>query len=71
LGDTITVADASGAARTFVVQNIQEVAADTAPDPSIFATTGPASLVLITCDGDWVPSAKSFSQRLEVFATLK
>ena len=71
LGDTITIADASGATRTFVVQNIQEVAADTAPDPSIFATTGPSQLVLITCDGNWVPAAKSFDKRLEVFATLQ
>jgi LPXTG-site transpeptidase (sortase) family protein len=71
LGDTITVADASGATRTFVVQNIQEVSADTAPDASIFTTTGPSRLVLITCDGDWVPAAKSFNERLEVFATLQ
>ena len=71
LGDTITVADASGATRSFVVNNIQEVPADTAPDASIFATTGPAQLVLITCDGDWVPAAKSFSTRLVVFATLQ
>ena len=71
LGDTITVADAGGATRTFVVQNIQEVSADTAPDPSIFTTTGPSQLVLITCDGSWVPTAKSFSERLEVFATLQ
>ncbi|MGC9602690.1 MAG: class F sortase [Minisyncoccia bacterium] len=71
LGDTITIADASGATRTFVVQNIQEVSADSAPDPSIFATTGPSQLVLITCDGDWVPSVKSFDKRLEVFATLQ
>ena len=71
LGDTITVADASGATRTFVVNNIQEVPADTAPDASIFATTGPSQLVLITCDGSWVPAAKSFDERLEVFATLQ
>lgn len=71
LGDTITVADASGATRTFVVNNIQEVPADSAPDASIFATTGPSQLVLITCDGDWVPAAKSFSERLEVFASLQ
>ncbi|HUD02912.1 MAG TPA: class F sortase [Candidatus Paceibacterota bacterium] len=71
LGDLIEVADASGATRTFVVNNIQEVPADSAPDASIFTTTGPASLVLITCDGTWVPDAKSFDQRLEVFATLQ
>jgi len=71
LGDIIEVADASGATRTFVVNNIQEVPADSAPDASIFATTGPSQLVLITCDGDWVPADKSFSTRLVVFATLQ
>jgi LPXTG-site transpeptidase (sortase) family protein len=71
LGDIIEVADGSGATRTFVVNNIQEVPANSAPDASIFATTGPSQLVLITCDGAWVPDAKSYDKRLVVFATLQ
>jgi LPXTG-site transpeptidase (sortase) family protein len=71
VGDVVTVTDASGKTLEFVVQKIQEYPADSAPDASIFATAGPSQLVLITCEGDWVPSAKSFNQRLVVFATLK
>jgi LPXTG-site transpeptidase (sortase) family protein len=71
LGDTITVLNASGTKMDFVVTNVEEVAADTAPAASIFATTGPSQLVLITCDGAWVQSAKSFDKRLVVFASLK
>ncbi len=71
LGDTITVLNASGTPMNFTVTNIEEYPADTAPAASIFVTTGPSQLVLITCDGDWVQSAKSFSARLVVFASLK
>lgn len=71
LGDTITVVNASGTPMSFTVNNIEEIPADSAPAASIFATTGPAQLVLITCDGTWVPNAKSFDKRLVVFASLK
>ena len=71
LGDTITVVNASGTPMSFTVTNIEEYPTNTAPAASIFATTGPSQLVLITCDGDWVQSAKSFNQRLVVFASLK
>lgn len=71
LGDTVTVTDASGASISFTVTKVQEYPADSAPDASVFATSGPSQLVLITCQGDWVPSAKSFNERLVVFASLK
>jgi LPXTG-site transpeptidase (sortase) family protein len=71
LGDTIVVFNASGTPISFVVTKIQEYPADMAPSNTIFATTGPSGLVLITCDGSWVPSQKSFDKRLVVFASLK
>ncbi|HEY5383322.1 MAG TPA: class F sortase [Candidatus Paceibacterota bacterium] len=70
VGDTITVADASGRQVSFAVTKIQTITDTSAQDSSIFNTSGPAGLVLITCQGDWVPSAKSFNERLVVFATL-
>lgn len=70
LGDTIEVLNASGTPMSFTVNNIEEYPVNSAPAASIFATTGPSQLVLITCDGTWVPSAKSFDQRLVVFASL-
>jgi LPXTG-site transpeptidase (sortase) family protein len=69
LGDKITVTNASGTPVSFTVTNIEEYPVDTAPAASIFATTGPSQLVLITCDGVWVPSEKSFDKRLVVFAS--
>lgn len=71
LGDTITVLNASGTQLSFTVTKIEEYPVETAPAASIFATTGPSQLVLITCDGDWVQSARSFDKRLVVFASLK
>ena len=71
LGDTVTVVNASGTPMSFTVNNIEEIPADSALAASIFSTTGPSQLVLITCDGSWVPNAKSFDKRLVVFASLK
>ena len=71
VGDIVTVADASGHSLSYKVTDIEEYPADSAPDASIFTTTGPSQLVLITCDGDWVPDAKSFDKRLVVFAQLQ
>ena len=71
LGDTITVVNASGTKMDFIVTNIEQYPVDSAPAASIFATSGPSQLVLITCDGIWVPSEKSFDKRLVVFASLK
>lgn len=71
LGDTVTVVNASGTQMSFIVTKVEEYPADTAPAASIFTTTGPPGLVLITCDGDWVQSARSFDKRLVVFARLK
>jgi len=69
LGDKIQVTDASGSVVSFEVTNIEEYPVNTAPAGSIFATSGPSQLVLITCDGVWVPSEKSFDKRLVVFAS--
>jgi sortase A len=70
IGDTITVADASGRSLTYVVTQVQAYEADSAPTGSVFATTGPSQLVLITCDGQWDASAHQFDKRLIVNAQL-
>ena len=71
IGDTITVSDASGAQLSYVVTAVQTYPADSNPDPSIFAISGPSHIVLITCQGEWVQSAHSFNERLVVTASLK
>ncbi len=69
-GDYVTVEDASGHALMYRVTEVNDYSPDDAPVASIFATSGPSQLVLITCEGDWVPSAKSYSERLVVVARL-
>jgi sortase A len=66
-GDYITVADSAGRAKVYRVSSVQEYAAD-APTDAIFTTTGAHQLVLITCDGVWVPKARTFDKRLVVIA---
>lgn len=67
-GDYVSVEDASGKTLVYRVVSSQSYAANQAPLDKIFATSGPAQLVLITCTGDWVTSQKQFDQRLVVVA---
>lgn len=71
LGDTFSISDASGRSLNYKVTDIEQYPADAAPAASIFATTGLSRAVLITCDGDWVSTDKTFSKRLVVFAQLQ
>ena len=66
-GDYITVEDSAGKALVYKVSSVEEYQPD-APTDALFATTGPSRLVLITCDGEWVPSARSYDKRLVVIA---
>jgi LPXTG-site transpeptidase (sortase) family protein len=70
VGDVIMVADQSDHRLTYVVTQVQEYAPD-APTDSIFSTTGPSQLVLITCDGEWVQDQHQFNKRLVVVASLQ
>ena len=66
-GDYITVEDSAGKALVYKVSSVEEYQPD-APTDALFAATGPSRLVLITCDGEWVPSARSYDKRLVVIA---
>ncbi len=68
VGDYVSVADISGKIILYRVTDVEQYRVDEAPASSIFTTTGTPQLVLITCDGEWSPSAKSFDKRLVVFA---
>lgn len=68
VGDVVEVYDASGSVRVYHITRLAQYQAGTAPTQTIFATTGPSQVVLITCAGDWVPSAHSFDTRLVVYA---
>ncbi len=66
-GDYVTVADATGRTKVYRVSTVTEYAAN-APTDDFFTTTGPSRVVLITCDGEWVPTDHSFDKRLVVVA---
>ena len=66
-GDYVLVDDASGRSKIYRVYSV-ETYEPNAPTDALFATTGQEQLVLITCDGAWVPKAKTFDKRLVVVA---
>ena len=70
VGDAIVVSDVSGKTLTYFVIKLETYPASDAPAASIFTGEGPSQLVLITCDGEWVASAHSFSKRFVVYARL-
>lgn len=68
IGDYITLSDAQGKTLVYVVSAKNEYPADEAPAAEIFRTNGPSKIVLITCEGEWVPAERTFEKRLVVEA---
>jgi sortase (surface protein transpeptidase) len=68
VGDPVIVYDSAGRSIAYRVTRREDYPANLEETSSFFATTGPSGLVLITCEGEWVESQRSFSQRLVVFA---
>lgn len=68
VGDYITVSDEEGATLVYAVSRIETYPFDDAPVETIFASTGPAQLVLVTCEGEWVAGERTFAERLVVTA---
>ena len=69
-GDLIYVQDSSGKTITFLVRE-HRIYDSNASAPEVFDSASGAHLNLITCDGTWNKSAKSFTERLVVFADLQ
>lgn len=70
IGDIVTVSDKDNKTLVYTVNEIDEYPVEGAPTASIFTSTGPTQLVLITCDGSWDGNAHSFDKRLVVYARL-
>ena len=66
-GSYIMVEDAAGKSLVYRVSSVEEYEPGASTD-ALFAATGRSRLVLITCDGEWVPSARSYDKRLVVVA---
>lgn len=69
-GDTLELRDTLGASHTYAVRDIENYAPGGAPLDAIFSKQGPSQVVLITCAGDWDPKARSYDERLVIFASL-
>lgn len=70
IGDEIIVEREDGGQLTFVVTGKKSYPYDAVPTEIIFNPAGSQRLNLITCGGSWVKSAKTYDQRLVVFAKL-
>ncbi len=71
VGDDIYVETQDGGRLHFTVTDIEAYPHDAAPTGLIFSRNGPARLVLITCEGTWVPGEKTYDHRLVIFAMLR
>lgn len=67
VGAYITVEDSAGKSLVYRVSSVDQYPANAATDV-LFATSGPSQIVLVTCDGVWVPSARTFDKRLVIIA---
>lgn len=70
VGDAVSVSDVSGKTLNYRISQTSTYATNEAPLEDIFSRSGASQLVLITCDGDWIPSEHSFDKRLVVVAQL-
>ncbi len=66
-GDYITVESAEGKTQVYRVFSIDQYQPN-ADTEALFAQSGPEQIVLITCDGDWIPAARTYETRLVVVA---
>jgi len=70
-GDIIYVEDGMGSTTTFVVRKLQLYGEKDNASNVFSSNDGLAHLNLITCEGVWNPTKKSYSDRLVVFADKK
>jgi sortase (surface protein transpeptidase) len=69
-GDTVEVARADGSVAEFVVDRVEVHPKADFPTIAVYGNTDDAQLRLITCGGDFDPSARSYEDNVIVFATL-
>jgi sortase A len=67
VGDKVYVQDANGATKTFTVRALRTYAQDAATSDVFTSGDGKRHLNLITCEGLWNSTQKSYPNRLVVF----
>lgn len=71
VGNDIYVDTKDGRALHFVVTDIESYPYKSVPTDSIFDKTDMPRLNLITCEGHWVKSDRTYDERLVVYAELR
>jgi LPXTG-site transpeptidase (sortase) family protein len=69
-GDRIYVSDAAGNELIYVVTRVASLDLSTSTQLAVFGPVSGPHLVLITCFGRYIPSARTYDHRLVVFSTL-
>ncbi len=69
-GDQIVLTDAEGKGYAYRVDKLEVYDKDHAPTQDIFTTQGDSGIALVTCDGSWDSSSRSYTDRLVVYASL-
>jgi LPXTG-site transpeptidase (sortase) family protein len=67
-GDRIYVSDAAGNQRIYVVTGVAVLGLNPSTQLAVFGPTSSQQLVLITCYGRYIPSARTYDHRLVVFS---
>lgn len=70
IGQEIIVRGEGGKELRYTIVQKSQFMTQGAPLDDIFRIVGPSGLVLITCEGDWDPSSRSYDRRLVVTARL-
>jgi sortase A len=67
-GDKIIITDDHGNKANFKVTDKEHYPYNQVPLQKIFNTAGAAALNLITCQGDWNPNQRNYSERLVIYS---
>ncbi len=71
VGDEIEITAEDGTVLNFKVRETADYAYNNAVTENVFKAPGKHQLVLITCEGTWIPASKTYDHRLVVFADLE
>jgi LPXTG-site transpeptidase (sortase) family protein len=70
LGDSISVVSKTGEVFRYKINDIKRYAHDLEDTREVFGSNGTSRLVLITCDGTFLPKLNTYDERLIIFADL-
>lgn len=68
VGEEVGISYSDGSSKQFIVTETQQYPKNELPAERVFARTGDASLVLITCGGDFNRSVRSYTDNVVVYA---